>query len=423
MDSSLVVGFDNLNPLFNNKRDIPQSQMFDIRESFQEFKIANPDKETYDSSQGDGGSSLPGVPSDVLFSAYEILEKKGTGYNPPSGSKLYRYSVIEDYWQASSYTGLSPDNVASCCGGRDALLKAYTAMQDLSGSRGGFVVVSQVPWISYKWGPYSVGSNALYAEGSVKNSWAITEAAISECVLYAKCLNREVSCLILTSPDNPTGRYTTLEEQARLAKHALSKGVHYVLFDWIYHWVSENGPYDINTFMTYFSEKEKEKIIVLDGITKSLGASNIRNAHLIADKKVITYIRQQASHGVIPGFYGEAVAIAAYQKGFEKATEQIINPINESRQIMAEFIDKHNIKAILDQGYYAFLNVKSWIEKKNMKNSADLGIWLARNHGLAIIPGYYFNTCASDWIRFSYALPPKETQRNISKLYELWSMS
>ena len=50
-------------PRLNDKRtevSVPQSQMFDIKASFVEYRKQNPGEPTYDSSQGDGGASLPG---------------------------------------------------------------------------------------------------------------------------------------------------------------------------------------------------------------------------------------------------------------------------------------------------------------------------------------------------------------------------
>ena len=55
---------------------------------------------------------------------------------------------------------------------------------------------------------------------------------------------------------------------------------------------------------------ERQRLMFLDGITKSLGASNIRNCHLIADESVIKFIVARASHTVMPSFYSLAVAMA-----------------------------------------------------------------------------------------------------------------
>ena len=39
---------------------------------------------------------------------------------------------------------------------------------------------------------------------------------------------------------------------------------------------------------------ERKRIMFLDGITKSLGASNIRSCHLIADETVVKFITARA---------------------------------------------------------------------------------------------------------------------------------
>jgi len=400
--------------------DIPQSQMFDIKSSFKKYINENPNSPVYDASQGDGGASLPGVPKEILLKACELLVSNGTGYGSPIGTEIYRKSVLEDYWKLDSKNKWNIKNVASCCGGRDALIKAYTAMQHISNTHGGFVLVPKVPWISYKWGPYSVGSNVLHAPGDESECWKLTKAGIKESVDLARSVQREVTCVVLTSPDNPTGRHLDVGEMVDLARYALSIGVHYVLFDLIYHWICDYGPYDINKILSFFTEKEQSRLVFLDGVTKSLGGSNIRNAHLLADEKIIQNIKRRSSHGVIPGFFGEAVAITAYKSNFADVTRSIREPISESRAITKEFCEKNKIKAFIGQGYYAFINVRDWIVKSGLKDSSELGVVLARKHGFAIIPGYYFSEHASDWIRFSYALPPNDAEKNLNKLHELW---
>jgi aspartate/methionine/tyrosine aminotransferase len=156
----------------------------------------------------------------------------------------------------------------------------------------------------------------------------------------------------------------------------------------------------------------------LDGITKSLGASNIRNAHLIASEEVIKFIVSRASHSVIPDYYGQAVAMAAFDMGFAKAAEVVNQPTNASRKLLKEFLDKHNFKYILGKGYYAFINVKPWLEAKGWLDSEPMGQYMAEEHGVAIVPGIYFSSFGKDWIRFSYATPPERTLGAAERLLE-----
>ncbi|MDL1902635.1 aminotransferase class I/II-fold pyridoxal phosphate-dependent enzyme, partial [Anaerolineae bacterium CFX9] len=209
-----------------------------------------------------------------------------------------------------------------------------------------------------------------------------------------------------------------LDEQILLARTALDAGIPFVLFDWIYHWVTDNGPSDINVILNAFDKEDREKLIFLDGITKSLGASNIRSAHLVAGTEVIRYITSQASHGVVPSFYAQAVAIAAYEMGFAEAAASIIEPTKQSRRVLRAALEAENATFIMGDGYYAFIDCTPFIQAKGFKDSEELLSYLGANHGVAVVPGVYFSDAGANWIRFSYALTPEKTAGAVERLFE-----
>ncbi len=398
---------------------IPPSRMFLINKSLSVFKQKNPDSPTFDASQGDGGASLPGVPRALLERAAQLQIEHGTAYDMPFGTEAYRKSVVEQYWKLDAATGLGPANVIGTQGGRDALVKAYGAMLALGHGRlGDLVVVSRVPWISYNWGPYGVGANVLLAPGQPSQGWAYTEDALQACVDFAARDGRKIAGVVITNPDNPTGLTIPVARQVALAKAALRAGAAYVLFDWMYHYVTDEQPMDLNGFVQAFDPGERKRLMFLDGITKSLGGSNIRNCHLIASEDVIKFIVARASHAVIPSFFSLAVAQAAYELGFSEASKSIVEPTNESRRILRDFLVKHNFEHIIGKGYYAFINVGKWLGDRGWSDTEPLGQYLAEEHGLAVVPGAYFSAYGNDWIRFSYATPPDRTLGAAHRLVE-----
>lgn len=399
---------------------IPASRMFEIKEALAQYKeTAGEDAPTYDASQGDGGASLPGVPTELLDRAHKMQVDHGTGYDKPFGTEMFRRAAVENYWGLDSSTGWGPANVIFTQGGRDGLQKAYNAMIALGNQGvGDALVVSRVPWISYNWGPYDVGLNVLRAPGHPDEGWRYTPEGIRASAEFAEKHGRKVAGIVITSPDNPTGRTIPVDEQIALGKAALEAGYPFVLYDWIYHWITDGQPSDINKLLMGFTPKEREQIMVLDGITKSLGASNVRSAHLVASEKVVKYINSRASHGVIPSFYAQAVAIAAYEMGFGKAAEPIIGACRESRAVMREALSEQGVEHIIGDGYYAFINVKRYIEAAGMPDSAELGAWLGRAYGVTVVPGVYFSDAGADWIRFSYALPAERTRKAIARFFE-----
>lgn len=417
-----AVPVDTLVPVSDHlakMSSIPPSRMFLINKSLRVYAQNNPNSQLYDASQGDGGASLPGVPDELLEKAAELQIAHGTAYDMPYGSDDYRRSVIEEYWRLNPDSGYSPANVLAAVGGRDALMKAYQAMLALGhGRQGDAIIVSRVPWISYNWGPYGIGANVLYAPGEADKGWAYSEDGLRACVEFASKSGRNIAGLIITSPDNPTGLTLSAERQIRLAKTALQLGAAFVLFDWMYHYITDEAPMDLNQFISYFDPEERKRLMFLDGITKSLGASNIRNCHLIASEEVIKFIVARASHTVIPPYYSLAVAMAAYHYGYEKASRSIVDPTNESRLILKNFLEQHRFEYIIGKGYYAFINIGKWLSSPGWQDSEPMGQYMAEEHGLAVVPGAFFSQYGGEWIRFSYATPPERTKGALERLVE-----
>ncbi len=418
----LAVDEKNLIPVSDHLKqmaDIPPSRMFLINKSLKVYLEKNPGAKVFDASQGDGGASLPGTPRAILERAAQLQIEHGTAYDMPFGTDAYRKAVVEQYWKLDADLGVGPANVLGTAGGRDALVKAYQAMMALGyGRQGDLIMVSRVPWISYNWGPYNVGANVLWAPGDPAQGWAYSEDAIRESVKFAESKGRKIAGLVITNPDNPTGLTISVEKQVSLAKAALEAGVAFVLFDWMYHYVTDESPMDLNSFLKHFTPEERKRLMFLDGLTKSLGASNIRNCHLIADESVIKFIVARSSHTVIPPFYSLAVAMAAYEMGYMEAAKTIIEPTNASRVALKKLLAESGLQHIIGKGYYAFINVGEFIKAKGWADSEPLGQYLAENHGVAIVPGAFFSPFGADWVRFSYATPVERTEGAFQRLIE-----
>jgi aspartate/methionine/tyrosine aminotransferase len=414
-DSSLIPVSDHLIYM----KPFEPNRMFYIRQSLNVYRQNHPGAPMYDASQGDGGASLPGTPPAILERAGQMQLQHGTAYDLPNGPIEYRRAVIEQYWKVDAGLGITPENVIGTSGGRDALQKAYMAMLYLGNRReGDAMIVSRVPWICYTWGPYGVGANVIWAPGDPKEGWAYTTDSIRTCVSFAARSNRKVAGIVITSPDNPTGKVYSPQRQAELAHFALAAGVPFVLFDWMYHYVTDEQPMDLNSFLRQFTSEERKRLMFLDGITKSLGGSNIRNCHLIVSDEVAKFISIWATHSIVPTYYSMAVAMAAYEMGYSEACKSLVEPINASRRLINEFLEDHNFKFIMGKGYYTFINIKPWLERKGWSSSIEIGRHLAEEFGLAVVPGDYFSPFGWDWIRFSYALPVEKTLAAVRRLVE-----
>ena len=138
----------------------------------------------------------------------------------------------------------------------------------------------------------------------------------------------------------------------------------------------------------------------------------------MAGKAIGKYITSQASHGVIPTYYAQAVAIAAYEMGYGKACASITEPTKESRRVLRTALEGFGIPHIMGDGYYAFIDCTQYIEAGGLKDSEALLMHLGENFGLAVVPGVYFSDAGANWIRFSYAQTPAVTQGAVDRLFE-----
>jgi len=414
-DDTLIPVSDHLSRM----TPIPPSRMFLINKSLKTYRERYPGEPVYDASQGDGGASLPGVPRRLLERAAELQIEHGTAYDMPYGTDEYRKAVVEKYWKLEPDLGIGPANVLGVQGGRDGLVKAYQAMLALGhGRQGDLLVVSRVPWISYNWGPYGVGANVLWAPGRPEEGWAYSPESLRACVEFAGRSGRKVAGLVITCPDNPTGLTVSVERQAELARAALQAGVAFVLMDWMYHYVTDGQPNDLNAFLRLFEPAERKRLMFLDGLTKSLGASNVRNCHLIASEEVVKWIVARASHTVMPSYFSLAVAQAAYEKGYAEACRSIVEPTNASRTVLEAFLIENNFTYILGKGYYAFIQVGQWLQVRGWQDAELMGQFLAEEHGVAVVPGAYFSPYGGEWLRFSYATPPERTRGAAERLLQ-----
>jgi aspartate/methionine/tyrosine aminotransferase len=284
------------------------------------------------------------------------------------------------------------------------------------GREGDVIAVSRVPWISYNWGPYGIGANVMWSPGESSEGWAYSVDGIRASVEFAAGSGRKIAGLVITNPDNPTGLTTSTEKMVALARSALEAGVAFVLFDWMYHYVTDEQPNDLNSFLKNFTPEERMRLVFLDGLTKSLGASNIRNCHLLADENVVKFIVARASHTVMPTFYSLAVAMAAYEMGYTEASKTIVEPTNASRVVLKKLLAESGMQHIIGKGYYAFIEVGEFLRAKGWADSEPLGQYLAENFGVAIVPGAFFSPFGGDWVRFSYATPAERTQGAFERL-------
>lgn len=399
------------------KRFVPGSNMFEIKKGLKLFLDAHPGLLIYDASQGDGGASLGGPPLQELCDAY-LRFITSTAYGQPHGDPRLRKVLLENFWKLDSL-GYTPEQIIVCDGGRDALQKWFQAIHALNEGIGGTFITSAAPWISYLHGTYLNGLNVLCAPENSELDFKLTPNVIRACEPELLMVPSSVRAIVITTPDNPTGTYYTPDEILQAIERAYSIGCRYILVDLMYQLVidQEMEIYDWRFILDCLDPKIRTCVTLLDGLTKSVGASSVRMAHLVCSDPIIaTFIKNHASQTVLPNSFGEAAAYEVYSHTNVRQhpwVKNITDRTAQSRQIVNRELTNRGYKFVSGQGYYAFIDVRPWLNTR-FKTAKELSSWLALEHGIAIVNGDSFHQ--PNYIRFSYAQDPATTFAAIERL-------
>ncbi len=201
------------------------------------------------------------------------------------------------------------------------------------------------------------------------------------------------------------------------------------------------GLYDIAGLFEGLSAPAKNAVFFMDGLTKSVGGSNLRSCHLVCGgDEHIMRLKGLATHSVLPNALGEAAALAVY--GQENPishpwVQRVVVPTAQSRALLKTGLAARGFRAIIGQGYYAFINIYPWLNRsipaahqfvdintgqrvERIDSATTLKSYLAQQWGLAIIHGSVFRQ--PDFIRFSYANTPEYTKGALLRFEEALSV-
>ena len=140
---------------------------------------------------------------------------------------------------------------------------------------------------------------------------------------FANAITDKTKCLILNSPNNPTGAVYSKEEIDAIAKIAQDKGI-YVISDEIYEkLIYEN---EKHYSIAQYSPEMKELTIIINGMSKTYSMTGWRIGYLAAPQKIAKAISSMQSHTTSNACsitqYASTTALTDAEKFLNKLKEQ-----------------------------------------------------------------------------------------------------
>ncbi len=347
------------------------------------------------------------TPDYIIESAKKALDIGFTKYTPASGTVELKKAICEKFLKDNGLSYEQSQIVVSS-GAKSSLYHAICAIVN----EGDEVIVPSPYWLTYPELIKLAGGKCVFVQALKENNYKMTAEQ------FEQTITDKTKCLILNTPNNPTGAVYSKEEICAIAKIAEEKGI-YVISDEIY----EKLIYDNEEHYSIasYSQKMKDLTIIINGVSKSYAMTGWRIGYLAAPVDLAKAISSMQSHTTSnPCSISQYASVTALSdpKG-EEFISKMHAMFEERRNLMVDMLSKiDDIVCIEPKGaFYVFVNVSKLYGKKFDGQVVDGSLKfadLALQKGVALIPGVAFGN--DECIRLSYAISNEDIVEGIKRL-------
>lgn len=195
-----------------------------------------------------------------------------------------------------------------------------------------------------------------------------------------KVLTNKTKAILFSNPGNPSGYMLKKEEVDELVKYFEKKNI-FVMVDEIYSAISF---YPFVSFASY--ESIKDKVIILNGFSKSHSMTGWRIGYSIAPAEIRKYILN-ASFNNVGSMVSLSCAIAEYALEKFPVIAEFRDTYRERALTMSKDLAELGFEIIEPRGaFYLFVGY----DKFSKKSSLDFSLELLDKTGVAVVPGEAF---------------------------------
>ena len=231
----------------------------------------------------------------------------------------------------------------------------------------------------------------------------------------------KTKALILTSPSNPTGMISSLEDLQMVADFAVKHDI-FVISDEIYEkLIYDEGKKHIS--IASLGKEIYDRTIVINGVSKSYAMTGWRIGFAAAPLEVAKLMSSLQSHMASnPNSIAQEATLAALE-GPQDCVTEMCEEFKKRRDYIYEREEAiPMISALKPEGaFYLFVDVsgtygKSY-EGKEIHSAADFAAILIAEKYVAVVPCADFGM--PDYIRLSYATDMEQIKKGMDRIEEM----
>lgn len=370
-----------------------------------ELKAAGKDMVTFGVGEPDFNT-----PIHIREAAKKAIDMGKTRYTPAAGIPALRQAVC-DKLKKDNGLDYVPAQVIISNGAKHSLMNAFMAILN----DGDEVIIPAPYWLSYSEMVKIAGGVPVVVHTKKENNFMLTKQELEQ------AYTEKTKALILTSPSNPTGMISTLEDLQMVADFAVAHDI-FVISDEIY----EKLIYDADKKHISIASLGKEiydRTIVINGVSKSYAMTGWRIGFTAAPLEVAKLMASLQSHMASnPNSVAQEATLAALE-GDQSCVAEMCKEFKKRRDYIYEREEQIPlISALKPEGaFYLFVDVSKTYGKcyqgKSIASAADFATILLEEKFVAVVPCADFGM--PDYIRLSYATSMELIAKGMDRIEEL----
>ena len=344
------------------------------------------------------------TPEYIVRGCKEALDKGLTKYTPVAGTVDLKKAIQSKFLRDNGLK-YDLDQIVVSTGAKSSLFHALFAILN----EGDEVIIPKPFWLTYPEIVTICGAKAVYVETKAENGYKISESELNAAI------TEKTKCLILNSPNNPSGSVYTRDELAAIAKVAVEKDI-FVISDEVYEKLVFDGSH---VSIASIGEEIKRRTIVINAVSKTYAMTGWRIGYLACEKTLAKLISGVQSHTTSNATsfaqYGAMIAL----NGGEETVNEMVQIFAERKELMVNLLNEVvGISYVKPCGaFYVFVDVSGYYGKSYEGNVITDSVSFAHavlNEGVAVIPGKPFGN--DSCIRLSYATSKDDISVGIDRI-------
>ncbi len=349
------------------------------------------------------------TPEYIVNSAKKALDIGFTKYTPAAGTVELKQAICDKFLKDNGLN-YAQNQIVISTGAKSSLYHAICAIVE----EGDEVVLPSPYWLTYPELIKLAGGECVYVKAEKENGYKMTAEQ------FEKAITDKTKCLILNTPNNPTGAVYSESEIKAIAKVCEKYGI-YVISDEIYEKLVYGGEKHFS--IAKCSDFMKEHTVIVNGMSKTYAMTGWRIGYIAAPVDIAKAVSSMQSHTTSNACsisqYASTTALADPEG--DKFIAQMQKIFDERRQYMVKTLQgMEGVICIEPKGaFYVFVDVSGFYGKSYEGTVIDGSLSFADcalKKGVALIPGVAFGD--DNCIRLSYAISLEDIKEGLNRFNE-----